>query len=327
MKNYIKQQENFKNFDDLVSAAISTYTLSFKNACRALKCSRSWANKYIRPFVPAIYVTNGKTTDSKGKIINGTNFAAILNKKIHERTGNNEYGSESVYLDEMKFNEYIYSKIVKCQKRSKKISKTYFMDDKVLKSYYRKMFEVVYLYYRKNEIKDVDIDSIFLNYLEEEIRDVLKDNIVLPTKRTDAEFVDVPIPDVNIEDWKAVHDLMDYGDVEETIYRQLFKEGAIRIELMFPDQAGELKSKGKVYYIDDPEPAMKPDERKKLENDVMNSVYEELKASFSQDSLYKDKLKTLDRTKEYILRTNIICIRENFWLNHNINMLGNNITY
>lgn len=44
-----------------------------------------------------------------------------------------------------------------------------------------------------------------------------------------------------------------------------------------------------MYYIDDPEPAMKPDERKELENDVINSVYEELKASFSQKFLVKSK--------------------------------------
>lgn len=52
MRNYIPQQQKFNDFSDLIDAAATQYTLSFKDACKALKCSRSWAQKYIRPNVP-----------------------------------------------------------------------------------------------------------------------------------------------------------------------------------------------------------------------------------------------------------------------------------
>ena len=63
MRNFIPQQEKFYHFSELINAAKYQYTLSFKDACKALKCSRSWAQKYIRPHVPTIYLTNGKGTD------------------------------------------------------------------------------------------------------------------------------------------------------------------------------------------------------------------------------------------------------------------------
>ena len=62
MRNYIPQQQQFNKFADLLEAASTQYTLSFRDACKALKCSRSWAQKYIRPNVANIYLPNGKGT-------------------------------------------------------------------------------------------------------------------------------------------------------------------------------------------------------------------------------------------------------------------------
>ena len=43
--------------NDLYDALRDRFTLSTRQLCVALKCQRPWIAKYIRPFVPHIYVT------------------------------------------------------------------------------------------------------------------------------------------------------------------------------------------------------------------------------------------------------------------------------
>lgn len=122
MKNYIPQQQKFKSFSDLVETATTTYTLTFKAACKALKCSRSWAHTYIRTNVPHIYLSNGMGT-------NKPNYAKIVSQAVNMQNGNEDapYSYESIYLDEEAFNNFIFSSLVSCQKRSKRIYPSYFL--------------------------------------------------------------------------------------------------------------------------------------------------------------------------------------------------------
>ena len=130
MRNYIPQQQQFDKFSDLIDAAKTQYTLSFRDACKALKCSRSWAQTYIRPNVPNIYLANGKGT---GK----ANYARMVSSAVNQQNGENGYSNESVYLDEKAFNDFIFGAIVSCQKRSKQAYRTYFIKPECLELYYR----------------------------------------------------------------------------------------------------------------------------------------------------------------------------------------------
>ena len=142
MKKYIPQQQKFESFPDLVEAATTTYTLSFKGACKALNCSRSWAQTYIRPNVPHIYLSNGMGT-------NKPNYAKIVSQAINKRNGEEDapYSYESIYLDEAAFNKFIRDSIVSCQKRSKLIYKSYFIKKEDLTYYYIRSLDHFLLYY------------------------------------------------------------------------------------------------------------------------------------------------------------------------------------
>ena len=72
------------------------------------------------------------------------------------------------------------------------------------------------------------------------------------TQRGKAERVDVAYPgEFDPTRWIAAHDIKDYGDTDESVYRYLFRRGCIRIEIAVPDAKGEVGSK--IYYIEDPE--------------------------------------------------------------------------
>jgi len=310
MRNFIPQQEKFENFTDLIDAAATQYTLSFRDACKALKCSRSWAQTYIRPHVPNIYRQNGKGT---GK----ANYAKLVSLAVNQQNGSSGYSNESVYLDEAAFNQFIFESIVSCQKRSKQAYKTFFIEPKHIEVYYT---ELVSLYYslsneRKKEVAEKllkQIDTLYLKYAKNDyVKDIIHPAMVYQTKRTDANFVNVAVPDVPIIEWKAVHDLMDYGDVEETVYRSLFKEGCIRIEIKLPDKNGEIKDIGKVYYISDPEPIK--------QTALSETMIKKILSPYTDKEDAKKKLDAL-------IHCDRINIKQSAWTKYN-NMLGNAITY
>ena len=56
------------------------------------------------------------------------------------------------------------------------------------------------------------------------------------------------MPEFELQNLMAVHDLKDYGDTDEMIYRDLFRRGTIRLEISIPDQDGCISKK--IYYID-----------------------------------------------------------------------------
>ena len=250
MKTFKPQDEHFNNFPELLKACQTTYTLPFKHACQMLKCSRSWAQNYIRPHVPCVYLSNGIRDNGQYRI----NYARIVSERFGKAS------DESIYLDEKAFNKYIFQSIVSCQKRSKCVCASYFMNPSQYKNY---LFNLVDLRYKLCTCKPEDaveslrllheISKVYRQYIDTDILQII-DTPASCFKRTDSEYIDVPVPNAPIASWMAVHDLMDYGDVEETIYRRLYKNGCIRIELRLPDKNGEVKNSGKIYYITDPEP-------------------------------------------------------------------------
>lgn len=307
MKTYIPQKDKFETFEKLIEAATNTYTLSFKGACKALKCSRSWAQTYIRPHVPHIYLSNGKGT-------NKPNYAKIVSQAVNKKKGKEDapYSYESIYLHEEEFNKFIISSIVTCQKRSKRIYKSYFISEEDRILYYKTLlsFHMEYdetKYRIEKEKLMYKIETLYLNYNNDPlIKNIIHPAIVKQNKRTEAEFVDVPVPETPIQEWKAVHDLMDYGDIEETIYRKLFSEGCIRVEIKLPDKDGVVKNAGKVYYISDPEPIP--------ENYLSEKEVEELISPYRKCG--EETVKKAREKLEYILKTDKMNVKQSAWMEY-----------
>lgn len=314
MKNYKQQTNHFKNFNALLDAATTQYTLSYRDACKALKCSRKWADEYIRPNVPFIYLSNGKGT---GK----ANYARIVSSEVNWRREEKiAYSNESVYLDREEFYNFITSHIVSCQKRSKAICKAYFVKPEKLENYYKDATDLLLRLTNEKKtttqkILSEKLDNLYLEYAANNyVKQYIPRSIVLKTKRTSAKFIDVPYPDCQIEEWMAVHDMMDYGDVEETIYRELFEQGYIRIEVKIPDKDGVIKDKGKVFYITDPNP---------VESIAPTpAIIDKILQPFNSEN---DR-NVMEKLIESVCRLDKINITQKAWFDYNA-MLGKNITY
>lgn len=245
-KKYLIQNEKFNTWEHLLQALEDEYTISLKDVCKMLKVSRNWVNEYIRPYVKAIYISNGY---GAGK----TDWVKIASIEL------NKPFTESLWFHEKDFYSYVYKNISSVTKQVKKVPKVYFMTDENRKEYLDEYAQIQKNIEMENNIKKKlqmikTLGNCDRKYIKDDIdiKKMIQDKAI-HTKRNDTCRISVPMPDIAISEWQAVHDIKEYGDIDETIYRKLFMEGYIRIELKFPDKTN-TNIGNRIYYVPDPEP-------------------------------------------------------------------------
>lgn len=303
-KTFKPQDEYFDSFDELCEAIKTRYTLGFREACKQMKVSRTWMNAYVRPFVPVVYLSKGIGYKS------GANYHRLVFKKLDIKTP----PTDQVFFDEKAFNDYVFSHVVSCKKRAKKIPKTLFMNDEQKRKYVFD-FEKKHKFEEQSEkafmigqISTADLNKVrqerqncWKKYVPKIIFDKLK--FAEKTKRTDVPFIDVEMPDTPIGQWIAVHDVMGYGDATETIYRRLFSDGMIRTELCFASSKDGKNAK-KIYYLPDPD------------EDAIMQINEDFVDVIA--NIENERSREIDsEIKASLLADNFICISETSWQEFN----------
>lgn len=236
-----------RTWAETLAALKNEYTLSIRDVCRLLKTSRSWVNRYIRPHVDTIYLNSGKRGDySIGR--NWVKMAAVALER--------EDMTESTWFSKLQLYGLLERSVVSVTKQTKCVPLAYLMDQSTREQYISERDAI-------RELMGKETDERKLANLAKELEDLPEKFIDKPglvmtnhrcgiTERGKVERVVVPYPGkFDPTAWTAAHDMKDYGDTDEDIYRRLFRTGAIRIELCVPDKDGVVGKK--VYYIQDPE--------------------------------------------------------------------------
>lgn len=218
-----------------------TYTVSIRGICMQLKSSRSWVSQYVTPYLDKIYLDNGYR-GNKMRSKSWTQMAALYLE-------DDRYLADSLWLHEERYKELIRACITSSTKQMKKIPVELLVGNKSAfqreygelhqelqrkKTRFRmEGFDMTLL--REISLADKELKQSYERYLSYTGKCVLKDNRVDVTKRSSVIPVEVPVPDVPIEKWEAVHDKKGYGDTTESVLREFFREGYVRIELHIPD--------------------------------------------------------------------------------------------
>lgn len=208
---------------EAVRLASSTYTVSIKRACKILKCDRSWVNRYVRPFVHYIYISNAGTRlmeEKENVWMNTAEFEALIRKGLSDPSRQTILIPVEMLVkkaEEQRFSER-YEEMAKALDQADPEHRKALLDKMEL------------------SIRD---------HLSEEGRLLLKDR-PLPYKRRTTGSVPCPL-DVDIYRLVTVSDLMDYGDSNEEVYREVFSRGMMKVFLRLPDAEGNLSEK--VYYV------------------------------------------------------------------------------
>lgn len=243
-------------WDACLEALKSEYTLPFRKACRILKCSRDWVTKYVRPNCHYIYLMNrfGRRAD----------YYAMAKKRI----GFDE--KDSVWFNEIEFRNLIMSNITSCTRQAISIPIEF-----LIKSTQVERFRTEYAEVRDGKEPQMKrMEEVVEKYATDIGRDLWK-TMASPYARKKSPVISLTVPTFELESMMAVHDLKDYGDTDEMVYRDLFRRGAIRIEISVPDKDGCISKK--IYYLE-------PEDDVNLDNTV-----ESILINYADYVLYKDK--------------------------------------
>ena len=235
---------NFEQWEDCVNALDEEYTLTLKDMCKILKCSRAWATRYLKPHLHYIYVGNGA----------GKNANYLIKAKA--MLGRADM-SETTWYSKKEFEELIKSNLGQSTRQTilVPIEKLINVDklDSFLKIF--KPLDAILEEFKNNEnIEWLEQainkhDQFIEQNIDMKYKDTYKD---LPScyKRTLSPSVpyEMNFEAFDLHKLIAVHDIKDYGDCDETIYRSLFLKGCVRTVLRLPDKYGEISEK--IYYIE-----------------------------------------------------------------------------
>lgn len=243
-----EREKQFETWEQLLEALQTEYTLSFKDVCKLFKASRSWVTQHIKPYVKSIYITNNR----RGNAQHGADWLYMASMVLNRRI------TESIWFHTEELFDFIENNcIYSITKQTKSVPVSYLMSDQNKKLYLKELkerqqeIEQEENYYKKLDLK-LELRECYIKYLNtDEKTQKLYENTQDTTKRKLAEAV--PVDNIKIQDiydiWVAPHELKDYGDSDELIYRKFFREGYIRIELHIPDVNGCVGKK--IFYIPD----------------------------------------------------------------------------
>ncbi len=243
------------------------YNYSIKDMCKDLKCSRTWFNTYVKPYLHYIYLSNGKASFRKDDTPLRPNFVKMANYELAQRGNINISISSSNLYSKEEFNKLIIEHIKDTTRQTIKVPIELLIKQDKLDEFSNKFENYTWKTREKkieelinNRSKDSEItkykkewiikrDELLNKYLSEKgLAIMLNHPSEFERGKTKAYKVKLKKKDLIIDKFMAIHDLKDYGDTDEEIYRDLFKKGCVRLVVELPDQNGKVSEK--VYYID-----------------------------------------------------------------------------
>lgn len=234
------------SWSDVIHALDTEYTVSLRDVCQMLKSSRPWVNTYIKPFVRHIYLSR---TGFK-------NYVRLAANTLERNM------TESIWLHRGDVEELLNNAVVSVTKQTKQIPVTFFVPESVQSTFSDERQAIREALWNTTDISEArelldryeEILAIFVNSDVDKQR--LFNSQVSETARGKVQPMPAELPEHYLYNMSAPHDLKGYGDVDETVYRTLFREGCVRIEMRFTAENG--KEGKKVFYIPDPEPIDAP---------------------------------------------------------------------
>ncbi len=225
------------SYDEAKRLLDEELTMSTKDVCRALKCSRGWVHDFVRPNVPHMRAPR---------------------YLLSERPGD-EDSAEIVWYSAPKLKDVVYDH-ARFFARTKRIPvENWVKSPAAWRAFFEQHERNVASCIERDPERALRIrrnaDALLMNELSHHLdargRELLSSSVSAKKRKGVEEVRIAPFP-LDFSLWQTVADIKDYGDSDELVYRRLFREGAIRVQVEIPGSDG-TKSK-KVYYLPDPKP-------------------------------------------------------------------------
>jgi hypothetical protein len=250
----MKHEKNLE-WGSILNALETTHNLTIREMCRILKTGRTWVTKNVVPQISdnMIYLPS-----HRGNSKNRINWAVVAARQL----GRGDI-IETKWFCRQDFYDLISRSIVSVTKQTIRLPVELFVKDKSVfhakySEYSNKIFEV-----NQNvampDMKKISLlnklyqeqEEFWHTVLSEEMALIVEEGECGKTSRSKVETTHCNYDVVSeIERWVAPHDVLDYGDCDEQVYRKFFAYGYIRIELQIKGKEDKISKK--VFYLNDP---------------------------------------------------------------------------
>lgn len=213
-----------------------------KEICKMLKCSRPFVNDNIIRYFD-------KSED----------YVFVCDNYLVNPTLANDATLNGKWYNTKKIEQFIRDAIVEVSVQTITVDASYFIENQDLATEWAEKYDQLMVRYRndissnsKNKNKGIialHYDQLFDNLNNQYFNlDEYEDMIAKYNKRGDAPSVDITsdelINSIDLYDLVSVPSLKDYGDVDEEVYRRLFKESYYKVTFQFSDfKTGEIAKK------------------------------------------------------------------------------------
>lgn len=219
------------------------FTLTLRQMCQFLKVDRSWLNRYVKPHLRYIYLSNG--VGKSANYLEAYNLVRYMNDQ--------NLVTDTTWYSLSDFESLLNQCFVDITRQTIAVSIDRLILPEKLRYFnqnYRNphdiwlsMFDNGHDY--KQEMREHE--NLIRECASEEGWKMYK-NRPLKYKRTLCQAVPYQLDKSVMElELKSAHDMKDYGDTDEEVYRKIFQEGYCRAVLRIPDRNNVFSEK--VYYF------------------------------------------------------------------------------
>lgn len=215
----------------------TTNTTSIRDVCRDLQVSRQWVSKYILPFI------HDKLKISNGHGKSHVNYLALAAQEVGRKM------KDCVWLNTEEYHKLLEESVVSITRQTQNIDLCDFLKNTREKEEF------------STNLKNLDQENLLpkeeLFQRQKEIYEryltphgyIIAINKANEFRRAKCKHVPITLPgSVWVYKLQSVADYKDYGDSDEEVYREFFKQGRIRVEMRFEAIPGENGLR--VFYID-----------------------------------------------------------------------------
>lgn len=238
------------DLDELESAMRERFNVGTHDACRSFQCSRSWFERNVKPSLHYVFL----------------NRTALHRLRPHDSRG---VSMDQCWYDGGELAGFVRKHAV-IEQRSKQVHLAAFVDDPAAlqeeleaKGLTDSAIEEPENAARRYALHKSQENAI-VSHLDEFGQECERLAVSPSSGRASLPWRPYEAPDDVLAlfgpagSWQTVPDMMDYGDVTETIYRKVFSKGMIRCSIEVPTAGGSVTTRH-VMYCRDPRPAPLPD--------------------------------------------------------------------
>ena len=212
----------------------NVYNMTILELCQMVRCERNWTEEFVRPYIHYIFMSEY--------------YLRLLPRHLFAQFAQ----PSGVGLNREEVEALVKENLVVTRK-SISVPLDIFLSNKGISAVKNGDYEEYTIQKFFSEFINGHKYSDFQN---ENFR-LLKRNYIPPSKRAKVKAIPWNSP-IDLYNMRRLSDMMDYGDIRETKYRELYEKGMIEADLQLQSVDGKISRVH--YFIEPPEVAWKKDE-------------------------------------------------------------------